>query len=172
MLTRGAIVTISAVALLGLASSLVASEVEEKSEGPVISLFAGGVYGSAVWMVDIAKDGTASARVHGGRPPSKPVRQLTVAERGRLQSLVEALPTEKAAYQFGNGPIDAAMSFGLIVGTGKNARRYAISEVLSADDAGRPEVKHIVELLHFLHGLVGSKSALPPPTLKAKDEPK
>jgi len=140
--------------------------------GPVIALFAGGVYGAAIWTVDIDASGMASVSVVGGREPRKPMRLLTSSEQARLRSMVDALPTDRPRYHFGNGPIDGTMWFGLDVGTGKQARRYSIAEVLDEKDAALPEVKHILELLHFLHGLVGSSSALPPPQLKGQGSPK
>jgi|JI8StandDraft_1071087.scaffolds.fasta_scaffold125242_1 hypothetical protein len=162
--------------LLLLQTDVVGAKAEaqegQKAPGPVISLFAGGVSGAALWMVDIDASGVARVRVVGGRPPRKSMRQLSDTEYARLRLLVDALPTDKPRYHFGEGPIDAAMNFGLIVGTGKEAHQYSLVEGLDEEDVARPEVKRILELLHFLYGLVGSSSALPPPHLRGVRPPK
>jgi len=160
------------VLLLQLGFGAEAGAQEQRATGPVVSLFAGGASAAAIWTVDIDATGIASVKVTGGRPARRPTRQLSDTERARLRSLVEALPTDKRRYHFGEGPIDAAMSFGLVVGTGNEARRYSLVEGLDAEDLADPEVEHILNLLHFLHGLVGSPSALPPPQLKGQESPK
>ena len=143
-----------------------------KDPMPVISALGGGSSGRAVWRIDIDATGRLEAKVAGGSQPKQPVRVLTETEQSRLRLLIAALPVDGQHYSFGYWVIDASMFFTLRVGGGKTARTYEVTEGLSEEDAVRPEVRAIVDVLNFLHGFVGSKSATPPPQLKGAGVPK
>ena len=116
----------------------------------------------SVWKAKVTPDGTIETSV-GGRPPV--VGVLAPKQRERLRSLVAALPKEKTGYGFGPSPDLEPTIFQIAVTVGKDERRYLVRNPPSADFS-RAELEPVLELLHFLYGLVGSKDALEPPRLE------
>jgi hypothetical protein len=90
---------------------------------------------------------------------------LTEAEREQLRSLLAALPVDRSRYSFGTWIIDASMFFELRIKSGKALRMFSVTETLEEEEKARPELRPILEILHFLHSLVSSKAASPPPRL-------
>ena len=138
---------------------------------PAIALFAGGSSARPPWSIEIESSGKITSEMIG-RAPQKRVRPLTEAEREQLRSLVAALPADRSRYSFGTWVIDASMFFELRIKTGKAQRRFSVTESLSEEDKAQSEMKPILEILHFLYSLVGSKAASPPPRLDLGGNPK
>ena len=133
---------------------------------PSVTVFASGVNGPGWWGLKIDTAGRMRADIVGGTHSGAHAPLLTGEERERLAALLAALPTKLSKYSYGKHYDDVSMTFELTIGTGKEARKYAVTDSLDDGDAKRPEVRAILEALHFLHSLLGSKEALPPPPIE------
>jgi hypothetical protein len=133
---------------------------------PVVSVFAGGTFGPGWWTLEIDRSGMLKTSVVGGSESHSPSRHITGEEQDRLLDLLGHLPTGQAKYSFGRSYSDVSVDFLLRVDTGKAMRQYYVTSSLE-EDASRPEVRPILAALHFLHSLVSTKGAIPPPPMEA-----
>ena len=133
---------------------------------PVVSVFAGGNYGPGGWVLDIDPQWRLKTRMIGESDAGSRTRLLTREEQRKLLELLAALPTERMRYHVGKTVvIDASVSFALTVGLAKEARRYVVMDPLY-EEKDRPELKPILNALHFLRGLFKSPTAHHPPLLE------
>lgn len=129
--------------------------------GPTVSVFAAGVNGPGWWGLKIDQSWKLEASV-ADRSGNKVLRTLEGSERDQLSRLVDRLPKARQRYSFGKAYVDISIDIELVVGSGKSARKYVVTNYLEDRDAG-PELQALLEVLRFLHSLLGSKAALPPP---------
>ena len=152
---------IVAAALLLLRIEMVcAGEAETTATVAVIAVH----WGSGDWALRIQANQIVRAIVVGDKGARRTPRALSKPERERLALLVGKLPRDRPLYSFGKTAPDVTVEFGLSVGVGAEERKYNVGELLEETDYG-PELRAILETLQFLHTLVGSERALPPPPL-------
>lgn len=130
--------------------------------GPTVAVIALQGWGNGDWAMRIQANHIAGVTVAGSTAPKPAPRALSKSERERLALLVGRLPRDRARYSFGKTAIDVTTDFELAVGVGAEERKYSVGEILEEAEYG-PDLRAILDTLHFLHSLAGSKQALLPP---------
>ncbi len=130
--------------------------------GPTVAVIAMQGWGNGDWAMRIQANHIVKVTVAGSNADKAAPRALSNSERERLVLLVGRLPRDRAGYSFGRSAPDVTTDFLLSVGVGAQERKYSVGEILEEAEYG-PDLQAILDTLHFLHSLVGSKKALPPP---------